>query len=380
MTSKYNIPVCLPRLPLAEKILPYLQQIDSNRWYSNFGPMHFEFSSRLAALFNVKHSQLVCGTTGTQLLEICLRALGIKAGSLCIMPSWTFVATPLAAVSAHLEPVFVDVDAKTHALCPEMLLDLLPSIRCLGTVGAVLVTAPFGKPVDTFAWDKFTEMTGVPVIIDAAAAFDSMLRMPEMQVRNTPMMVSLHATKAFGIGEGGIMLSQDEKFIQKIVSMSRFGFPTGGRESHLLGTNIKMSEYACAVGLAALDEWTNTRDGWESITHFYQKIFKVARVKHLLTSDWVSSTCNVLVPQQANVLARECERNHIMVRKWWGDGCHLQPVFRQARCVGDLKNTEFLRQSVLGLPFFLGMKNEMVEKVVQTIQSVTSNYASDIVC
>jgi dTDP-4-amino-4,6-dideoxygalactose transaminase len=368
--SKQTIPVCLPRLPLAEKILPYLYQIDSNRWYSNFGPLHHEFSSRLASLFKVTTSQIVFGTTGTQVLEICLRAMGIKPGSLCVMPSWTFIATPLAAVSANLEPVFVDVDAKTQSICPEILFDLLPTIKQMGTIGAVIVTSPFGVPVDTLAWDRFTEATGIPVIIDAAAAFDSMLRVPEMKVRNTPMMVSLHATKAFGIGEGGVIFSQNEKLMQRVLNLTRFGFHKGERESRELGTNIKMSEYVCAVGLAALDEWPDTRDSWEQLTDYYLRVLDQARVNHSLSSDWVSSTCNILVPGQADALARECEQQNIMVRKWWGEGCHHQPVFQQARCVGDLRNTEFLRKSILGLPFYLDLTEDKVNNIVDCLSVI----------
>jgi dTDP-4-amino-4,6-dideoxygalactose transaminase len=370
--SNYSIPVCLPRLPLAEKILPYLQKIDSNRWYSNFGPLHSEFTSRLSALFNVKSSQLVCGTTGTQLLEICLRALGIKAGSSCVMPAWTFIATPLAAVSANLEPVFIDVDAKTQALCPEMLLALLPQIREMGAIGAVIVTAPFGKPIDTLAWDKFTDTTGIPVIIDAAAAFDSMLCIPEMEVRNTPMMVSLHATKAFGIGEGGVIFSQNEKLIQNMLSLTQFGFRKGERESRMLGTNIKVSEYVCAVGLAALDDWPITRAAWEEVTQNYLKALNQVGITNVLSSDWISSTCNILIPEKADTLAQEYEQQNIMVRKWWGEGCHHQPVFRQARCVGDLKNTEFLRKSILGLPFYLDLTATGVNNVINCLSIITA--------
>jgi dTDP-4-amino-4,6-dideoxygalactose transaminase len=362
--SKKNIPVCLPRLPLAENIFPYLQQIDANRWYSNFGPLHNEFSSRLAKLFNVSQEQIACGTTGTQLLELCLRALEIKPGSLCVMPAWTFVATPLAAASANLEPIFVDVDLDTQTLAPEKLLEQIPKLKQMGNIGAVMVTAPFGKPVDTLAWDNFTDLTGIPVVIDAAAAFDTMLQLPEMQVRNTPMLVSLHATKVFGIGEGGVLFSQNENLIQRIISMSQFGFTKGKRDSNLLGTNIKMSEYVCAVGLAVLDGWAEIRSEWQVITDHYRKAFKNTGIRDMLSADFISSTCNIIAPLQANALLQELDKQGVMTRKWWSDGCHHQPVFRNSLRGSGLNNTEFLQKSVLGVPFYLEMNLSVIDSIV----------------
>jgi SAM-dependent methyltransferase len=90
--------------------------------------------------------------------------------------------------------------------------------RAPATVGAVMTVAPFGRPVDGIAWDRYRARTGRPVVIDAAAGFDSLVPC------ETPSVVSLHATKVIGVGEGGFVASTDEALIKGIRARSNFGF------------------------------------------------------------------------------------------------------------------------------------------------------------
>lgn len=367
MIASAKLPVCSPKLPLAETILAYLKQMDANRWYTNFGPLYTEFHSRLADLFKVRHSELTLAASGTTILELCLKAMKIPAGSLCIMPAWTFVATPLAAESAGLTSYFVDVDIDTQTINPETFIHELQAISTFGNIGAVIITSPFGCPVDSKKWDNFSAATGIPVIIDAAASFDTILQSPIMPVSKTPMMVSLHATKVFGMGEGGLLLSTNEELINRVETLTRFGFEKGGRDARDLGTNAKMSEYAAAVGLAALDEWSRTRAAWQQVTHAYQAGLEKLSIQHMLSSQWVSSTCNIICPQKANELQKILDTKGIHARKWWGDGCHLQPVFKQRTPNLALENTEILQKSILGLPFYVDMQNEEIERVMSEL-------------
>ena len=67
-------------------------------------------------------------------------------------------------------------------------------------VGAVMPVVPFGCPIDVAAWDRFRASTEIPVVIDAAAGFDALVP------GAVPAVVSLHATKVLGAGEGGFVV------------------------------------------------------------------------------------------------------------------------------------------------------------------------------
>jgi dTDP-4-amino-4,6-dideoxygalactose transaminase len=74
-------------------------------------------------------------------------------------------------------------------------------------VSAVTPVAPFGQPLDIAAWEGFRARTELPVVIDAAAGFDSLVP------GETPAVVTRHATKVIGIGEGGFVTSTDPSII-----------------------------------------------------------------------------------------------------------------------------------------------------------------------
>ena len=91
-------------------------------------------------------------------------------------------------------------------------------------VGAIMVVAPFGAPVDGPEWERVQADTGIPVIIDAAAAFDTLQERGPMRLGACPMTVSLHATKVFGVGEGGALLCHDRALMDRVRRMAQFGF------------------------------------------------------------------------------------------------------------------------------------------------------------
>ena len=150
-----QIPLMRPKLPDATQLLPYLREIDANRWYSNFGPLEQRLTGRFAAQFGVTGDHVVCLSNATTALSISLAALTGDDGRYCLMPSFTFVATAQAALAAGLTPYFLDVDPATWRLDNSVVCDVIA--RLGSDVAAVMVVAPFGAPIDIAPWDRLTE-------------------------------------------------------------------------------------------------------------------------------------------------------------------------------------------------------------------------------
>src|SRR5689334_4622415 len=258
------IPIFRPRLPSAEQLTPYLRKIDASRTYSNFGPLVLALEERVSAHYGLNAGTVATVGNATWGLALALAAQGAPKGSLCAMPAWTFVASAHAAVMAGLIPYFVDVDAKTWALDPAAVGATIA--RAPAPIGAVMPVAPFGQPLDMEAWDQFRKQAALPVVIDAAAGFDSLVP------RATPAVVSLHATKVLGIGEGGFVISTDATTIADIRRRSNFGF-SADRQVVVAATNAKLSEYHAAVGHAALDSWQENRAQWMQVGNRYRRSF-----------------------------------------------------------------------------------------------------------
>jgi dTDP-4-amino-4,6-dideoxygalactose transaminase len=345
-----------------------LRRIDERQWYSNHGPLVQDLECRLAEHFQADPGGAVTMCNGTAALTAALLAERAARGSLCLMPSWTFSATPQAALAAGLIPYFLDVDPQTWMLDPDRV--RIAVSRLNGSVGAVIIVSPFAAPVDHTAWESFRQETGVPVVVDAAAGFDTA---PACRL---PSMVSLHATKIVGAGEGAFVLTTDAELRQRIEASANFGFQ-GSRSSSTIALNAKMSEYHAAVALTSVEQWPQSRPRHVAIMRWYREGIDSVRGVDLppgyaerpwsSIGGWVTGTTSVILPD--GMLARVCRaltEQGIETRQWWAQGCHEQPAFRG--CPRDpLPVTGSLGRRVLGLPHFPGMSREQVRAVVRAL-------------
>src|SRR5436190_1783226 len=276
-----RIAVARPLLPTAEHLVPYLQRIDEGRWYSNFGPLVSELEQRLSD----HHGGATVATlaNATLGLTLALKTLAPSPG-FCLIPGFTFVATAHAVTQAGHTPYLLDVDAQSWMLTPAAVAEAIEHLG--GAVSAVIVLAAFGAMPDVNGFARLQAATGVPIILDAAAAFDSFAEPTLTSV------VSLHATKVLGIGEGGYVTSPDAETVRRIHITSSFGF-AGERRSMWPAANAKISEYAGAVGLAALDGWPAARMRWMLAARKLRLGAHRApvRFQNGWGEDWVSSTC-----------------------------------------------------------------------------------------
>jgi dTDP-4-amino-4,6-dideoxygalactose transaminase len=359
-----------PRLPEAAALLPYLQEIDANTWYSNFGPLLQRFEARLAAHYGLGPDRVVSVANCTLGLTLALQSCDPAPGGLCALPSWTFAATAAAARQAGLVPWFLDVDPQSWQLTPAAVEAALASAP--GPLAAVMPVAPFGAAVEPAAWDAFRADHALPVVLDAAAAFD------RVTAANAPAVVSLHATKPLGIGEGGFVLCATAAQAEQIRRRSNFGFDRH-HEAVWPGGNAKLSEYAAAVGLAALDAWPGVRRNFADAAERYRQALASSprgfEVSPSFAAPGVGSCCNIVLERpQAAAVVEGLQARGIEARRWWGGGCHAQPAY--ADCPrAPLPVTEDLARRVVALPYHAEMTAAEIAEVTAALNAVIAELA-----
>lgn len=361
------IRISKPSLPSADQLLPYIQQIDAARFYTNGGALQHRLLIGLAQHFRVNQTQIGLAGSGTAAITGLLLAAAGRAKSkrpLCVCPSYTFVATACAAEVCGFEPYLSDVDPDTWVLDP-VAVEHLPEFN---RVGAVIVVAPYGRPLDLTAWQDFSRRTGRVVVVDAAAGFDTIS--PEaVMASGLPVAISLHATKTLSTAEGGLMLCADSQLLRRAVAAVNFGFD-GDRSSILSGTNGKISEYHSAVGLADLEAWAHKRAAFILTASIYSMLADIA-----FLSDRIEVNTQHAVPYVLFVAQDEAEAHrvgaallsqHIEFRRWYGEGLHVQPAY--ANCLrGPLPVTANLSARVLGLPFSIDLSARDIDRVIDGI-------------
>lgn len=353
------IPVMKPLLPSADRIYPYLKQIDEMRWYSNFGPLVTSLEKRLEKYLGIEHGTLAFVSSATSGIVMAMRTLEVSRGSYCALPAWTFAATPAAVYNADMIPFFVDVDKDTWAIQPTSLYQIKEKIS------AVVPVAPFGSPINISEWESFQAKTNLPIVVDAASCFDSFSIDNNFRISDIPVILSLHATKTFACGEGGLVICKSKKFIQKIKDMSNFGF--SGEQMHSRGENAKQTEYAAAVGHAELDGWEEKRNQLKKLSDQYRKRLNEIGLEHWQTGEWISSTSIVRLPHgQVEEVAKLLAQKNIETRRWWRRGCHHFDAYSDFPRL-PLPTTERLVNSALGLPHWIGMTDQDIDRIMEAL-------------
>ena len=362
------IPVLRPRLPTAERLLPYLRRIDQARVYSNFGPLVLEFERRLAGLLGVPPQAVVTANSGTSGLVACVLALAGRATAqrpLALLPAYTFVATAVAAQECGYEPLLADIRDDDWQLDPAALV-VHPRIA---EVGVVMPVAPYGRPVDPTPWHEFEARTGIPVVIDGAASLEPASADGARWLGRIPVVFSLHATKGLATGEGGAIACTDPGRIERIGQALNFGF-NGSRESRSPSTNGKMSEYHAAVGLAELDGWPLKSAALATVASTYRRLADAAGLGARL---WCApELCSSYVlfdagdaPACGRVQAM-LERHGVGFRLWYGHGLQAQPSF--ADCPADpLPVTALLAPRLVGLPMAPDLDETRIARVIAAL-------------
>lgn len=232
-----------PGIPDRATLHARLDAMLDARRLTNDGPFAREFEARLGEMSGGVEAVAVCNATiGMQLL---LKALGV-AGEV-VLPSFTFIATAHACAWEGCEPVFADVDERTHVLDAESVADRL-SDRTAAIVGVHL----WGRMCPVEALEALATARGIPLVFDAAHALGCTHRGRPMGGLGTASVVSFHATKLVQSLEGGAILTGDRDLAARLRLMRNFGF-AGYDNVVALGTNAKLDEFSAAMGIGSLE-------------------------------------------------------------------------------------------------------------------------------
>jgi dTDP-4-amino-4,6-dideoxygalactose transaminase len=354
-----RIPLLVPDMPGAEEILPFLREIDRARWYTNFGPLTERFEAGMAKELGLTPKSAVAVANCTLGLEVALGALRLPTGARVLVPALTFAATATAILRAGLRPVLADVDQESWILTPS----IARSAAGRHELACIMPVAAFGCPQPAATWDVFSNETGIPVLIDAAGAFGN-----QPIGESAVTVFSFHATKAFGIGEGGLLAVRNEKYIAQVRKLINFGIDISTGLAVAPGTNAKMSEYHAAVGLAALQRWPAQVALRRKVLSQYATSLRRDCPAVRLQSrphDGIYTIMQVLLPKgtdRGRVVACLAKEG-IETRPWYLPLLDGHPAFAGGSVDGDLETARSLDSRLVGLPFHLDLDEQAVHRI-----------------
>lgn len=376
-TGPRRVPVAKPNPPRLSEHLRELAEIEASGTYSNFGPKNTQFERELVeAVFGSGQCLTVCNATSGLMVAIS-EAIGESRSSArryALMPSFTFAATAHAAIWNGLTPLLCDIDPDTWLPCAGAEEKLLREYA--GQIAVIVPYATFGNNLDLRRYDDLAARYDVPVVVDAAASLGSL---DDNGVAfgtgsQWPIVFSMHATKAFSTGEGGVVYSADTARISRLRAMCSFGFESP-RIASLPGLNAKLSEVAALTALLQLRRFPEALEKRQSLSDSYRS---------LLPSEWkLQQRCgqrqsqvfeSVLLPRplaasRSEIIAQLRNRG-IGVSTYFSPHMAEQPYFARNAVCSPLPVTADVASRILTLPMFDAMTTDDVEYVVTNLIAI----------
>ncbi|MEA2208319.1 MAG: perosamine synthetase, partial [Solirubrobacteraceae bacterium] len=240
-------------IPLAKPVLGDAEEravIDVLRsGQLSLGPKLVEFERLFAARVGAPHASAV--SSGTAGLHLALRAAGVGPGDEVITSPFSFVASANAVLYEGATPVFAEIDPVTLNLDPAA-----AEAAVTPRTKAILPVHIFGYPADMPAFEAIAREHDLAIVEDACEALGGRhADGTPVGGRGNPAVFGFYANKQLTTGEGGMVTLADARVKQRIDSERNQGrAPDMDWLDHdRLGFNYRLSELACALGIAQLE-------------------------------------------------------------------------------------------------------------------------------
>lgn len=206
--------------------------------------------------------------SGTDAIELMLRALGIGSGSKVVVPSFAPSAVASGVVRSGAEPVFADIDPGTFTLCPEALAALLGSEQGRG-VRAALVVHLYGHPADWEGLRQVAAEHGIELLEDCAQSHGARWQGQMTGTLGRAAAFSFYPTKNLAaLGDAGAVATQDAELAERLRVIRQYGW--GRRHvSDFTGVNSRLDELQAAVLRVKLGALRNSTQRRRSLAAEY---------------------------------------------------------------------------------------------------------------
>ena len=312
-----------------------------------------------------------CGTThaigvgsGTDALQLAIRACGVSSGDEVITVSHTFFATVEAIVYANARPILVDVDERS------MLMDISSvASRITARTKVIVPVHLYGRTVDLKPLRQLAQDHGITIIEDAAQAHGALLDDGKKAGAGGRVnCFSFYCSKNLGAyGEAGSITTNDDKLADDLRALREHGQST--RYYHpIVGYNARLDEIQAAIlriKLRHLPEWTARR---QAIAAKYNQLFAGTDI---ITPEIPAGGRHVFYCYAIRVPGgrRDALRAHLTER---GIGTQIHypvPIHMQEAAQflgyrkGDLPVTEKVAGEVLSLPMYPELTDAQIDRV-----------------
>ena len=357
--------------------LRYIEQAIADNWIGPLGPYVEHFERQLEDIVGVRKALAV--SSGTAAIHLALEVLGVGRGDLVLVSSFTFVGSvaPLRLVGA--EPWFVDSDAESWNMDPELLAKAVADAAAQGRrPAAAIVVDIVGQSADYDPIRKICAEHGIPIIEDAAEALGATYKDQPVGSFGRVGILSFNGNKILTTSTGGAFLSDDNDLVDRAFFLAtQARDPAPHYEHSQTGFNYRMSSLLAAFGRAQLEALDDRVAKRRAIFNRYELALgdlpglsfmpeaSYGRSNRWLTAVLVDPTA--FGATNAQVMDELAQRN-IESRPLWKP-MHLQPVFAGASATTS-GVSERLFSRGLCLPSSSSLRADEQDRVIELVRNM----------
>jgi len=368
-SPRRDVPIPFVRLDdaypdLMAELLGVVERVGRDGAFT-LGPEVEGFERAFADFCDTKHAVGV--SSGTNAIELALRALGIGPGDEVIVPTNSFIATAEAVTAAGALPRLVDVDPETALITPEAVESALSSdTRC------VIPVHLYGRTVEMDPLLTLCRERCISVVEDACQSHGARYRGRPVGARGDAGCFSFYPTKNLGSwGDGGAVTTDDEQLAERIRLLRSHGEGTRHRHEVASGTHRLHALQAAIleVKLRRLPEWNEQRRRAAGVLRgaLADDDLIVPPAAPTADGDHVFHLFVVRTPDRDD-FRRHLDRGGVASAIHYPTPIHLQPAYSSLGLgPGDLPVAERLAGEICSLPMFPSLAEREIFKIKDVV-------------
>jgi perosamine synthetase len=345
--------------------------------YLTTGPLVEEFEGKVASY--CRAGAAVAVSSGTAALHCAMFALGVGPGDEVVVPPMTFAATANCVLYLGGTPVFADVDPDTLLIDPEK-----AERKITPRTKAIIGVDYAGQPCD---WDVLREIAdrrGVALVADGCHALGAEYRGRRVGALADMTTFSFHPVKHITTGEGGMVVTDSEKYADKMRRFRNHGISTDHRQRESrsdwrydmidLGFNYRITDIQCALGISQMKKLEDFLGRRRAIASAYDEAFggsgsvRPLKVRNKINHAYHLYVVRVPANGRGEVFSGLREAgvgvnvHYIPV--------HLHPYYRRELGIGEgqCPKAEACYREIISLPMWPGLSDEEREFVVRVLK------------
>ena len=350
----------------------------ASNWIAPLGPHVDAFEQEFARYLGVAHAAAL--SSGTAAIHLALQLLDVGPGDTVICPTLTFCASANPITYQGAKPVFIDADAETWNLDPDLLREELQERARRGRLPKAVISVDlYGQCAD---YDRILDVCAqyeVPLIEDAAEALGASYQGQKAGRFGKCGVFSFNGNKIITTSGGGMLVSDDARLIERARFLATQARDAAPHYQHsVIGNNYRMSNVLAAIGRGQLRVLPDRVAARRRIFDAYRTA--LADLPGITFMPWASYgepngwlTCIMVDPDEFGAsrhdLHRAFETANIEARPIWKP-LHLQPVFAGCAYRGGTIAADLFERG-LCLPSGSAMTPDDLNRVIGVIESAT---------